>query len=120
MRICPKYKYDPRESTIYLPFDLKKIFDKVLGNFENLYLRNAIQINHGGGLGRFEVKTCQQLSFDNISKLDFLTVHKSQFKKLVKISKLSECRKCEIYEGKKIGNFDTRLSENNEVIFDKY
>ena len=29
---------------IYLPFDLKKIFGKVLGNFENFYLRNAIQI----------------------------------------------------------------------------
>ena len=36
LRIFPKYKYDPRESTIYLPFDMKKNFDKVLGNFENL------------------------------------------------------------------------------------
>ena len=63
LRIFPKYKYDPIEKPIYLPFDLKKNFDKVLGNFENLYLRNAIQINHGGGMGRFEVKTCQHLSF---------------------------------------------------------
>ena len=31
-----------------------KVFDKVLGNFVNLYLRNAIETNHEGGLGRFE------------------------------------------------------------------
>ena len=37
-----------------------------------------------------------------------MTVHKSQFKKLVKISKLSERRKREIYEGKKIGNLDAK------------
>ena len=65
LRICPKYKYDPRESTIYLaiwPFsDLKKSFDKVLGNFENLYLRNAIKIIYGGGLGRFEVQNLPTL-----------------------------------------------------------
>ena len=69
MRICPKYKYDPRESTIYLaiwPFsDLKKSFDKVLGNLENLYLRNAIKINYGVGLGRFEVWSSK---LDNIEK----------------------------------------------------
>ena len=107
----PKYKYDPRESTIYLPFDLKKIFDKVLGNFENLYFRNAKQINHGGGPGRFEVKT-----FWKLSKLDFLTVHKSQFKKLVIINKLSECRKCEIYEGKKIRKFGCKRSRKSEKV----
>ena len=32
-----------------------QVFDKVLGNFENLNLINAITINYGGGLGRFEV-----------------------------------------------------------------
>ena len=37
-----------------------------------------------------------------------MTVHKSQFKKLVKINKLSECRKRENYEGKKIGNLDAK------------
>ena len=39
----------------------KRKFDKVLGNFENLYLRNAIKINHGGGLGRFEVQNLPTL-----------------------------------------------------------
>ena len=61
MRICPKYKYDRRESDIYLAIwtysELKKIqvFDEVLGNFENFYLRNAIKIIYVGGLGRFGV-----------------------------------------------------------------
>ena len=63
-------KYDPRESTIYLAIwpssDLKKSFDKVFGNFENMYLRNAIKTNYGGGLGRFKVwssKHWKQLFF---------------------------------------------------------
>ena len=37
-----------------------------------------------------------------------MTVSKSQFKKLVKINKLAECMKLEIYEVKKIGNLDAK------------
>ena len=38
-----------------------QVFDKVLGNFENLYIRNAIKITYGGGLGRFEVQNLPTL-----------------------------------------------------------
>jgi len=56
--------------------------------------------------------------FLKLSKLDFLTVHKSQFKKLVKINKLSECTKRENYEGKKIRNLDAKkfLVQQQEMI----
>ena len=43
-----------------------EVFDKVLGNFENLYLRNAIKIIHGGGLGRFEVWSSKHANIEKV------------------------------------------------------
>ena len=51
-QIWPKRKYHLFSHLIWRKF---QVFDKGLGNFENLYLRNAITINYGGGLPTLDV-----------------------------------------------------------------
>ena len=46
-QIWPKRKYHLFSHLIWRKF---QVFDKGLGNFENLYLRNVIKINYRGGL----------------------------------------------------------------------
>ena len=46
-QIWPKRKYHLFSHLIWRKF---QVFDKSLGNFENLYLRNVIKINYRGGL----------------------------------------------------------------------
>ena len=59
VQIWPKRKYHVFSHLIWRKF---QVFDKVFGNFENLYLVIAIKINYGGGLGRFEVQKLPTLS----------------------------------------------------------